>query len=203
MSRLAPWLRLALALALLNALLTLGAPAASFWPQLGARVSLELCAGVAGLAGWIAWRGGPAARATRWLAAASAALIAVHLLDLAATALFGRPLNLYWDGRHLGSVLAQHEVPGWQVAAVGGVLLLAVAAVAWLAWACWRAVAHGLAARPARPSRTPGKSTAAAHRSCTSSCPDPALHTSRRRGAASLRRPNRRCRCNALARPCR
>lgn len=150
MTRIAPWLRLALALALLDALLTLGAPAASFWPQLGARVSLELCAGVAWLAGWIAWRGSPAARATRGLAAASAALITVHLLDLTATALFGRPLNLYWDGRHLGSVLAQHEVPAWQLGAAGGLLLMAVAALAWLAWACWRTVAHGLATRPTR-----------------------------------------------------
>lgn len=150
MRRIAPWLRIAVALAMLNALLTLGAPVASFWPQFTARVSLELCAGVALLAGWIAWRGGAAERATRGLAAVSTALIVAHLLDLMATALFGRPLNLYWDGRHLGNVLTQHEVPGWQVAAVGGMLLLAVAAVAWLAWACWRTLGRGLALRPAR-----------------------------------------------------
>lgn len=150
MRRIAPWLRIALALALLNALLTLGAPAASFWPRFSAHLSLELCAGVALLAGWIAWRGSASGRATRWLAAASAALIAVHLLDLTATALFGRPLNLYWDGRHLGSVLAQHEVPAWQVVAAGVVLLLALAAVAALAWACWRTLERGLAGRPAR-----------------------------------------------------
>lgn len=150
MTRIAPWLRIVAALAVLNALLTLGAPGATPWPQLTARVSLELCAGVALLAGGIAWRGGVSGRAMRWLAAVSAALIVVHLLDVTATALFGRPLNLYWDGRHLGSVLAQHEVPAWQLAAAGGVLLLAVAAVAALAWACWRALERGLARRPAR-----------------------------------------------------
>lgn len=150
MSIIVPWLRIAVPLAVLNALLTLGAPAAAFWPQFTARVSLELCVGVVLLAGWTAWRGSASGRATHWLAAASAALIAVHLLDLTATALFGRPLNLYWDGRHLGSVLAQHAVPAWQVAVACGLLLLAVAALAWLAWACWRTLGRGLAWRPAR-----------------------------------------------------
>lgn len=147
----ATWLRqglgIALPLLLLNALLAVGHTGPGPWPQPTARVSLELCAGAALLAAWIAWRGSASSWLLRTLATLSAALIVIRLVDVVAIGFFGRPLNLYWDGRHLGSVAALSEVPLWQLVAGAAVLMLLLGALALGVGACWRALAAGLGAR--------------------------------------------------------
>lgn len=120
----------ALALLVLNALLTLrnGWPAP--WPELVAGVSLELVLALSALALWIGWRGrAPGAQGLRWLAGASVFVIAAHYLDATAAALLGRPLNLYWDAPHALSVL---RISGVGAGALGLALLGLVLALALL-----------------------------------------------------------------------
>ncbi|SFN03895.1 sulfatase-like hydrolase/transferase [Variovorax sp. OV329] len=126
----------ALALLVLNALLTLrnGWPAP--WPELVAGVSLELVLVLSALALWIGWRGqAPGARGLRWLAGASVFAIAAHYLDSTAAALLGRPLNLYWDAPHAMSVLRISGIGAWRV----GLALLGIVLVLVLLYAVVRA----------------------------------------------------------------
>lgn len=94
-----------LAFGLLNALLSFE----NRWPTLGVRLrpllSVELCVLLAGLLAWVTWRGVLSARAAGALALGFVGLVLVRYADLTAPAVMGRPVNLYWDGRHLGGVL--------------------------------------------------------------------------------------------------
>ncbi|MBS0427648.1 MAG: hypothetical protein JSR41_10220 [Proteobacteria bacterium] len=144
------WLRIALPLLLLDVVLALGSPGPEPWPHPTARVSLELCAGAALLAASVGWRAAAARWVARVLAGVFAVLVVVRLVDVTALGLFGRPLNLYWDGRHIGSVLAMSELPRWQLVAGGLLVLLALAGVAVGVALCWRALGRGLAWRPGR-----------------------------------------------------
>lgn len=143
----APALGVALALAGLNALLAIGPPGPGPWPQLTARVSLELCAGAGLLAAWAWWRGSAPSWLVRTLAGLCALLIALRLVDVMAIGFFGRPLNLYWDTRHLGSVVAISEVPGWQLGVGAALLAVSLGALAALVGAGWRTLAAGLHTR--------------------------------------------------------
>ncbi|RZL63891.1 MAG: hypothetical protein EOP81_11005 [Variovorax sp.] len=138
-------LRVGLPLWLLNTLLSFVNPGPTPWPEFSARLAPELCLAMAGVAGWIAWRGRLPGRTLHALAALTAMLVAVRAIEVTSAAMFGRSLNLYWDGRHLGEVLAMNGVPAWQIA--GGVLLVAAAIVALylLALWSWRALRQGLA----------------------------------------------------------
>lgn len=136
-----------LALGVLNGLLVLAPPDHSAWPQPTARVSLELCVGLVLLAAWGLWRGSAPEWLVRMLGTLSAVLIAIRLVNVMAIGLFGRPLNLYWDVRHLGSVVALSEVPPWQWMAGTAGALLVLALLAGAVLACWHAVAVGLQAR--------------------------------------------------------
>ena len=138
---------IALPLLLLNALLTLVNPGPTPWPVLTARIAPELCLALLLAAGWVAWRG----RAPlRTLALATALLVAVRALEITAAALFGRPLHLFWDGRHLGQMLAMHGTPAWQITAAIAVALAVLLGLQALAWQCWRTIQHGLADRRVR-----------------------------------------------------
>lgn len=99
--QLAGWLlRFGLAFAFLNALLSFE----NRWPGFGVhpmpRLSFELCLAVAALMGWVAWRGGLGTRAASGLATGFLLLVAVRYADVTAPAVLGRPVNVYWDGRH-------------------------------------------------------------------------------------------------------
>lgn len=141
------WLRVGLAFFLLNTLLTFE----NRWPGLGVRtmprLSFELCLGLALLAVWVAWRGALSARAATGLALGFVALVAARYADVTAPALMGRPVNLYWDGRHALDLveLAVRSWPAWQVVvAVLALLLGAALLVAVARWAiaeCSRALA--------------------------------------------------------------
>lgn len=146
----APWLRAGLAFFVLNTLLTFE----NRWPGLGVlympRLSFELCLALALLAAWVAWRGVPTARATTALALGFVLLVILRYLDVTAPAVMGRPVNLYWDGRHALELVrvAGQSWSWWHVAGalaallMGGALLLAVARRG------IRALAHALALWP-------------------------------------------------------
>jgi hypothetical protein len=113
------------ALALLNASLTFY----DVWPTPGiewhGHLSVELAAAVLLLA-LVAWR--RPERPSPWvihgLAAAWMALVLGRYVDVMSPALYGRPINLYWDSRHLSAVAAMMTD-----AVSTPVLLLAVGAV--------------------------------------------------------------------------
>ena len=124
-------LRFVLAFALLNTLLTFE----NSWPGFGVaympRLSFELCLAVVVLMGWVVLRGGLSPRAAWVWALGFLVLVLVRYANVTAPAVLGRPVNVYWDGRHAGELLkvAAQSMPGWQVAAatialvVGAVLL--------------------------------------------------------------------------------
>ncbi|WP_425258722.1 hypothetical protein ACPOLB_24770 [Rubrivivax sp. RP6-9] len=146
-------LQLALAFALLNALLSFENRWPGFGVHLMPRLSFELCLAVAALAAWVAWRGVPSARAAGALSLGVVVLVAVRYADVTAPALLGRPVNVYWDGRHGLELLrvAAASQPGWRVAAaaavfVGGLLLLVL-----LVRLAVGMLVRSLGALPARP----------------------------------------------------
>lgn len=116
--------RFAVAFLLLNLLLTFE----NLWPGLGVRasprLSFELCLAVLALMGWVGWRGGLPSGAASALAVVAMLCGLLRYVDVTAPAVFGRPLHLFWDGRHTGSALqlALQSVPWWQIA--GGLALL-------------------------------------------------------------------------------
>ncbi|MDO8887048.1 MAG: hypothetical protein Q7V16_00540 [Hydrogenophaga sp.] len=127
-------LRFLLAFGVLNTLLTFE----NRWPGFGVaympRLSFELCLALLALLGWVAWRGGLSSRAAWVGTAAFVGLVLVRYANVTAPAVMGRPVNVYWDGRHAGELLrvAEQAMPGWQVAAAivallaGGLLLALV-----------------------------------------------------------------------------
>ncbi|MBS0452210.1 MAG: hypothetical protein JSS14_12955 [Proteobacteria bacterium] len=136
----------ALALLLLNALVTLQNRWPTLWPALAPGISLELVLAVSALALWVGWRGrAPAARGLRWLAGLSTFVVVAHYLDSTSAALLGRPLNLYWDAPHALSVLRISGIGPWRV--VLGILVFVVLLVLLyrLARACWRWLGAALA----------------------------------------------------------
>jgi Sulfatase len=124
-------LRFALAFGLLNTLLTFE----NRWPGFGVaympRLSFELCLAMVALMAWVAWQGRLSSRASWCWTVGIATLVLVRYANVTAPAVMGRPVNVYWDGRHALELLkvAAQSVPGWQVAAaisalvVGGLLL--------------------------------------------------------------------------------
>ena len=127
-------LRFSLAFGLLNTLLTFE----NRWPGFGVaympRLSFELCLGVVVLMGWVAWRGSLSARSAWIWTLGFLLLVLVRYLNVTAPAVMGRPVNLYWDGRHAGELLkvAAQAVPGWQLAAAIATLVLGVMLLALL-----------------------------------------------------------------------
>ena len=166
-------LRIGLAFLVLNTLLTFE----NRWPGLGVRymprLSFELCLGLALLAGWVAWRGALSARAATGLALGFVALVAVRYADVTAPALMGRPVNVYWDGRHALELIevAARSWSWWHVAAAVLALLLGAAVLVVLArWAAQRCGAPAWPRPPrwrcaSRPT-CPGSATRAGSSRC-------------------------------------
>ncbi len=153
-------LRLGLAFFVLNTLLSFE----NRWPGLGVRfmprLSFELCLGLALLAAWVAWRGAPSARAAGGLALGFVALAAARYADVTAPAVMGRPVNVYWDGRHALELIevAARSWPAWQVIGVA----LAVPLGAALLWALARWAIAELARALASPALRRGAAVSAA-----------------------------------------
>ncbi|MDR7095597.1 hypothetical protein [Hydrogenophaga laconesensis] len=149
-----PWLlRFCLAFALLNTLLTFE----NRWPGFGVRymprLSYELCLALVALMAWVAWRGRLSTRAASAMAAGFLALVLARYADVTAPAVLGRPVNVYWDGRHASELvqLAVQTLPAWQVAAAGATLILGSVLLFLLVRAAIAVLAGCLAWRGPRP----------------------------------------------------
>jgi hypothetical protein len=119
-------LRFLLAFGVLNTLLTFE----NRWPGFGVaympRLSFELCVAVVALMGWVAWRGRLSRRGAWAWTAGLLVLVVVRYANVTAPAVMGRPVNVYWDGRHAGELfkVAVQATPGWQVGAAIGALVV-------------------------------------------------------------------------------
>lgn len=111
-----------LALLLLNGLLSLR----SWWPTPGVvpdhRLAPEFVAAWLLMLALVAWRGRPSARTLSIATLGYLLLVLGRYFDVTVPTLFGRPVNLYWDGQQLPRFLwvTASDHPWW----VGGVLLL-------------------------------------------------------------------------------
>jgi len=144
-------LRFGLPLATLNAMFTLENIWPTLWARPGLRLSFELCMATLALTAWLAARDAASARMLRTLAALTTFWVVTRYVEVTASAVFGREINLYWDGRHLFDVLRMGNAAEWQIALGAAVIL----AVVWLAYRvahhCWAAIARELAWHRPRP----------------------------------------------------
>ena len=137
-----------LALLLLNTALSLR----NWWPTPGVlpdhRLAPEFVLLWLGLLAGTAWRGPATKRLLGWLTAAYGLLVLGRYADVTVPSLFGRPVNLYWDGQQIPRFLwvSARDAPLWQSA-------LAIAVVAGLSYALFRLLRWALtvAARDAAP----------------------------------------------------
>lgn len=124
---LARWAGLAAALCLLNVALTFH----NVWPTPAVRpvpeLSVELALVLLAVLGWAAWRGALPARLPAALAAGWLLLTVARYLEVTAPALYGRPVNLYWDLRHVGNVARMLAEAAGPAATIGGVAAFAAA----------------------------------------------------------------------------
>jgi len=146
------WLVLAFALFVLNSGLTLHNVWPTAWVRLRPELSIELAVLVLALVAWASFIRPVGRFAWAVLTVLMLALVIGRYAEVTAPALYGRPVNLYWDAEHLpkvGAMLAE-VAPLWLVAigALGVVALLTtlVAAIAW----CLGCVLDGLRPRPTR-----------------------------------------------------
>lgn len=115
------------ALALLNAVLSLR----NWWPTPGVLPDARLAPEFVGF--WllvlaaVAWRGKLASRTITLLTLAYLLLALGRYFNVTVPALFGRPVNLYWDGQHIPTFLwvSAREYP-WYVGTGAGALALAL-----------------------------------------------------------------------------
>ena len=151
------WLAVLPAFVLLNALLTLESRGPGAWLIVSPRLSFELCVAVLALAAWMAWRGRVGPALLNGLAALAILWTAARIVDVLAPAVFGRPVHLYWDGRHAWELLrlASADQPGWQIGAIAGGSVLALLATLWAVHACARWAVARMAAALAWPRARP------------------------------------------------
>jgi hypothetical protein len=146
--RLRDWLALAFALFFLNGALTFHNVWPTPWVSLRDELSIDLAVVVLLLVGWaVAVR--PPGRGAERLVAVLFALFALgRYAEVTSPALYGRPVNLYWDAQHLpnvGAMMAE-AAPWWLLlAGAVGVVALLAALLAVLGW-CFRQVRGGLGA---------------------------------------------------------
>lgn len=123
------WVALVVAIVFLNAAFTLE----NVWPTLGVqlapRLSLELCVLLAAIVAWAAAFGAPGRKTVSlWTLVALVLAIARYAQETTA-ALYGRPIDFFWDARYLPNVaamLAEVASPWLVVALVAGVVAVLV-----------------------------------------------------------------------------
>ncbi|MEX2616261.1 MAG: sulfatase-like hydrolase/transferase [Alphaproteobacteria bacterium] len=122
---------LAAGAAFLNVLLTLQNVWPTPWVRSTPEISIEIVILLCAFAVVTEFRGLPG-RTARWAVSAALLLLVIgRYADITAPALFGRPIDLYWDAQHLPAVVAMimESAPAWQVIAlavgiVAGVIIL-------------------------------------------------------------------------------
>lgn len=135
------WLRLALALFLLNLALTLQNVWPTPWVTTHHKFSLEIALLLLALTLYAEFRQPPEQRLAGWLAFGLTLLTLGRYAQVTAPALFGRPVNLYWDAQHLPGVAAMlaQVTPAWLVALIAlGLVLLTGGLFLVLRWALGR-----------------------------------------------------------------
>lgn len=146
-------LRFGLAFGLLNTLLTFE----NRWPGFGVRymprLSFELCLSMAALLAWVVWRGRLSARAATVASIGFVALVLVRYADVTAPAVLGRPVNVYWDGRHAAELLrvAAQSASAWQMVATVAALVLGTVLLFIATRIAIATLAQCLAWKPSRP----------------------------------------------------
>ncbi|MDM0104507.1 sulfatase-like hydrolase/transferase [Variovorax sp. J22R24] len=144
-------LRFGLPFAVLNAMLTLENVWPTLWARPGLRLSFELSMATLALMIWLVVRGTASARVLRAVAVLTTFWVVTRYVEVTASAVFGRQINLYWDGRHLFDVLRMGNVAGWQIVLAALVVLAVVWVVYRVAQRCWAAIARELAWHLPRP----------------------------------------------------
>ncbi|MDO8904508.1 MAG: hypothetical protein Q7V46_07985 [Hydrogenophaga sp.] len=81
------------------------------------------------------------------------ALVAVRYAFVTAPAVLGRPVNVYWDGRHAGELLrvAAQSMTSWQLATGMAAALVGGLILGWMVRTAISALACSLTWQPARP----------------------------------------------------
>jgi hypothetical protein len=141
-----PWLELAAALLVLNAALTFRNVWPTLWVKPELELSLELGVLLLALVAWTVLVGPLGRKALVGLTLLMLVLLLGRYAEVTAPALYGRPVNLYWDSQHLPKVAAMlAEVgPWWLVGAlVLGIVALVAVLVGLVAW-CLAAVSSSL-----------------------------------------------------------
>ncbi len=122
------WLRLGLGWFLLNLALTIQNVWPTLWITTHNKFSLEIALLLLALAAYVELKGLPPRRLISWLAVGLTLLTIGRYAQVTAPALYGRPINLYWDAQHLPQVAAMlaQVSPTWLVmlTALGAVVLV-------------------------------------------------------------------------------
>jgi len=119
------WLRLGLGWFLLNLALTIQNVWPTLWITTHNKFSLEIALLLLALAAYVELKGLPPRRLIGWLAVGLTLLTIGRYVQVTAPALYGRPINLYWDAQHLPRVAAMLA----QVSSTWLVVLTALGAV--------------------------------------------------------------------------
>jgi phosphoglycerol transferase MdoB-like AlkP superfamily enzyme len=120
------WAALVAALVLLDASLAFG----NLWPTPAIRwtgaLSVEFAFCVLAMALAHHWFGSPSRRALAWLGTVWVVLVVGRYADVTAPALYGRPINLFWDLRHVSAVAAMlvRVAKWWLVLLIIGAAIL-------------------------------------------------------------------------------
>ncbi len=122
------WLRLGLGWFLLNLALTIQNVWPTPWITTHNKFSFEIALLLLALAVYVELKGLPPRRLIGWLAVGLTLLTIGRYAQVTAPALYGRPINLYWDAQHLPRVAAMlaQVSPTWLVAlaALGTMVLV-------------------------------------------------------------------------------
>ena len=146
------WLALAVALVGLNVALTFRNVWPTLWVTVRGELSIELGVLLLFLVAWTSFGRPLGSKARVVLTALVLALLLGRYAEVTAPALYGRPVNLYWDAQHLPKVAAMlAEVgPWWLVGLLAvGLVALLTALTAGIAW-CLGTLARALSAPAGR-----------------------------------------------------
>ena len=132
------WLRLGLGWLVLNLALTIQNVWPTPWITTHNKFSFEIALLLLVLAVYAELKGVPPRRLIGWLAVGLTLLTIGRYAQVTAPALYGRPINLYWDAQHLPRVAAMlaQVSPTWLVALVSlGTMVLVGGVFLTLRWA--------------------------------------------------------------------
>ena len=146
------WLLLAVALVALNVAVTFHNVWPTLWVVPHAELSVEVAALLLALVAWTSFVR-PLGRIAWWLAVLLVLVLVLgRYAEVTAPALYGRPVNLYWDAQHLPKIAAMLAAVGpWWLVLLGalGLVTVLTALVAGIKWSLNR-VAHLLGERTPR-----------------------------------------------------